>query len=99
MIDTFCEKRSEEGGRAGRLFTPAITEVSGSTSKGSQGYHARKKTPPPYEHHRSLGIVLLHGPTGWRFLISEVNLSALGPLEEPIEKITMITQSKLWSKL
>ena len=41
--------------------------------------------PPPQEHHRSLGIILLYGPTGWRFLI-EVTLwrdkwSALsGPL-------------------
>ena len=32
------------------------------------------KTPPPYDWHRSLGIVLLYGPEGWRFRISEVTL-------------------------
>ena len=33
----------------------------------------RKRTPP-LEHNRSLDIVLLYGPTGKRFLISEVTL-------------------------
>jgi len=37
-----------------------------------QGCIARKKPPPPpWHHHRSPGMVLLQGPTGWRFLISE----------------------------
>jgi len=40
-----------------------------------QGYLAHKKPPPPPQHHhRSLGMVLLKGPTGWRFLISEAAL-------------------------
>ena len=25
------------------------------------------KPPPPWDHHRPLGIVLLKGPAGWRF--------------------------------
>ena len=27
-----------------------------------QGYLAEKKHPPPYDHHRTLGIVILQGP-------------------------------------
>ena len=38
-----------------------------------QGYLAWKKPPPPSDHHRSLGMVLLQGPTGWQ-LLSEVLL-------------------------
>ena len=34
-----------------------------------QGYLAHEKPPPPYDRHRSLGMVLLKGPTGWQFLI------------------------------
>ena len=33
---------------------------------------------PPQDHKRSLGIVLLYGSTGWRFLISEVPLKGRG---------------------
>jgi hypothetical protein len=42
-----------------------------------QGYLTHEKPPPPQEHHRSLGIVQLFGPTGWRFLVSEVTLHPL----------------------
>ena len=33
-----------------------------------------RKRPTPQEPPRILGMVLLKGPTGWRFLISEVPL-------------------------
>ena len=33
-----------------------------------------RKRSPPWEHHRSLGIVVLYDPTGRRFLISQVTL-------------------------
>ena len=39
-----------------------------------QGYLAHKKQPPPHDHHRALGIVLLQGPRGALFLMSEVPL-------------------------
>jgi len=38
------------------------------------GYLAHKKHPPPQDHHRSLGIGLLEGPTAGVFLMSEVPL-------------------------
>ena len=47
-----------------------------------QGYLAHKKTPTPLDRHRSLGMVLLQGPRGVRFLISEVPLYAWFPPEE-----------------
>jgi len=44
-------------------------------SREIQGYLAHKKTPPPpKDHHRALGIGLLSGPRGERFLMSEVSL-------------------------
>ena len=36
-----------------------------------QGYLAHKKQPPPQGHHRALGIILLKGPRGGWFLMSE----------------------------
>ena len=39
-----------------------------------QGYLAHKKHPPPWHHHRYLGIGLLYSPTGGRVLMSEVPL-------------------------
>ena len=33
-----------------------------------------RNSPPPYDHHRDLGIVLLYGPRGALFLMSEVPL-------------------------
>jgi len=41
---------------------------------GLQGYLAHKKQPPPKDHHMTLGLVLLHGPTEGVFLMSEVPL-------------------------
>jgi hypothetical protein len=41
---------------------------------GVQGYLAHKQHPPPQDHHTALGIVLLQGPTGEDFLMSEVPL-------------------------
>ena len=35
------------------------------------GVPRSRKTPTLLHHHRSLGMVLLQGPTGWRFLMSE----------------------------
>ena len=40
----------------------------------AQGYLAQKKRPTPQDHHRALGIGVLQGPGGWRFLLSEVHL-------------------------
>ena len=43
-----------------------------------QGYLAHEKLPPPpYGHHRALGIVLPQGRRGSLFLMSEVHLYAL----------------------
>ena len=39
-----------------------------------KGYLAHKKPPPPQDHHRPLGIVLLQGPRGLHFFMSEVPL-------------------------
>jgi len=39
-----------------------------------QGYLAHKKLPPPQDHLRALGIVLLYGPRRKQFLMSEVPL-------------------------
>ena len=41
---------------------------------GLQGYLAHKKHPPPWNHHRSLRIGLLWGPTGGVLRMSEVPL-------------------------
>ena len=37
-----------------------------------------RKCPPPQDHHRSLGIVLLQRPKGARILVSEVSLYMQG---------------------
>jgi hypothetical protein len=37
--------------------------------RGIQGYLAHEKNPTPYDHPRSLGICLLQGPKGSRFLV------------------------------
>ena len=39
-----------------------------------QGYLAHKKVPPPPDHRRALGIVLLYGPRRKQFFMSEVPL-------------------------
>ena len=41
-----------------------------------QRFLAQRRLPPPQDRHRSLGMVLLQGPTGWWFLPSEVPLYA-----------------------
>ena len=43
-------------------------------TRGVQGYLAHKKTPPPQDHHRALGIVPLNSPKQVRFLMSDVPL-------------------------
>ena len=40
----------------------------------STGMPHKKPPPPPQERHRSLGMVLLQGPAGLQFLMSEVPL-------------------------
>ena len=40
----------------------------------TQGYLTHEKQPPPQDLHRALGIVLLQGPRGALFLMSEVPL-------------------------
>ena len=47
-----------------------------------QGYLAHKKSPPPQDHHRALDILLLQGPRGALFLMSEVPLWTLQGLLE-----------------
>ena len=42
-----------------------------------QGHLAHKKHPLPLDHHRSLGIGLLQGPTRGVFLMSEVPMYKL----------------------
>jgi len=37
-----------------------------------------RNSAPPQDHQRALGIVLLYGPTGARFLMSEAPLQGLG---------------------
>ena len=54
---------------------PARIELPG----GYIGYLTHKKTPTPYDRYRVLGIVLLQGPRGVRFLISEVPLYTHAP--------------------
>ena len=39
-----------------------------------RGISLIRKRPPPYDPPMALGMVLLQGPTGWRFLVSEVPL-------------------------
>ena len=39
-----------------------------------QGYLAHKKTPPPLDRRKTIGVGLLQGPMGRRFLMSEVPL-------------------------
>ena len=49
-------------------------DESRDTVLAPQEYLVQKKHPSPWDHHRSLGIGLLQGPTGWVFLVSEVPL-------------------------
>ena len=49
-----------------------------SKSAFLQGYLAQKKRPPPKDPRRALGIVLLQGPRGRRFLMGEVPLYTCG---------------------
>ena len=51
-----------------------LTPSEHSSSVCSAGYLAHKKTPPPQGHYRTLGIVLLQGPTQKVILMSEVPL-------------------------
>ena len=51
------------------LFSPRGLHV--------QGYLSNKKHPPPWDHHRSLGIGLLQCPTGGGVLMSEVPMNSL----------------------
>jgi len=44
-----------------------------------QGYLAHTKHPPPWDHHRSLGMGLLSGLTWGVFPISEVPLLQIQP--------------------
>ena len=69
-----------QGPRRGRFLMSEVPLCSANTNTASnntlQGYLAHKKNrTPPKDGHRSLGMVLLQGPRGWRFLMSEVPLS------------------------
>ena len=43
-----------------------------------------KRPPPPWNHHRALGMDLLQGPTGRRFLVDEVPLDTDRTRELPV---------------
>ena len=58
----------------------------GRSGRSLQGLLTHKKDPPPYDHHRSLGIGLLWGPRDGLFLIGEV------PLYTAIEKRPTLKQ-------
>ena len=49
-----------------------VSASARSGHDGLQGYLADKITPTPQEPHRALGMVLLWGPRGMRFLFGEV---------------------------
>ena len=49
-------------------------EVRGLGGAQVQGYLAHKKTHPPLDHHRPLGIVLLYSPRRVHFFMSEILL-------------------------
>ena len=58
------------------------SNMAGSTFEVTQctsyrGTSLTKKRPPPWDHRRALGIGLLQGPRGLRFLMSEVSLQHL----------------------
>ena len=55
-------------------FTPALPTAAENpgASTSAQGYLAHKKLQTPQDHHRTLGVGLLQGPTGGRVLIIEV---------------------------
>ena len=59
-----------------------------------QGYLAHKKFPPPLGlYHRNLGIVLLLGPKGARFLMSEVPMYVLardGPYSAERQRLPFV---------
>jgi len=42
-----------------------------------------RNCPPPQDHHRALGIILLKGPRGALFLMSEVPVLSSVPSESP----------------
>ena len=48
-------------------------------------------SPPLWEHHRALGIVLLQGPRGALCLMSEVPLYGLGKVKRSRPQLTSIT--------
>ena len=45
-----------------------------ATNRDDRGTSLIRNSPPPQDHHRILGIVLLQGPRGALFLMSEVHL-------------------------
>ena len=51
-----------------------LAKVDNPIACALAGYLAHKKCPPPYAHHRDLGMRLLKGPREKRFLMSEVPL-------------------------
>jgi len=69
-----CLSRQGDAVQEDWLFEPAAEEKYLFDEFSNQGYLAYKKPPPPSDHHRPLGIVLLWGPRGVRFLMSEVPL-------------------------
>ena len=52
----------------------AVRAAEAAGAAGEGGTSLTRKRTPPYEHHRALGMVLLKGPRGALFLMSEVPL-------------------------
>jgi len=65
-----------------------------------QGYLAHKKMPPPWDHRRALGMVLLFGPRWTLFRMSEVHDLRLVDQEEDRTRMpTFSPQSTISSSL
>ena len=54
----------------GCLFLMSEVPLELASGVKGLGWSLTRKRPPTWEPHRSLGTVLLYGPTGWRFLMS-----------------------------
>ena len=64
------------------LLHPAQVPLTESPSAQPLRYMGTSligNTPPPQDHHRALGLVLLQGSRGWQFLMSEVPLYPAEP--------------------
>ena len=71
-----AEQRQGQAARASSKVLGLRVSVAANEGLSVQGYLAHKKTPPPLDHHRALGIGLHLGPGGGGVRMSEVPLQA-----------------------